>query len=69
MSLICPVVNIFYNLRQKLFIIDANSSSQPFTVTKSSSLNGSAMVAGGSIIIPIDIRVLDTIISMSRNGM
>ena len=46
-----------------------NRSCQPLTVTNSSSLNGVEIMAGGSIIIPMDIRVEDTTMSMSRKGM
>ena len=42
---------------------------QPFNVMKSSSLNGKDIIAGGSIIIPIDISVLDTTISISTKGI
>ena len=45
------------------------SSDQPSTSTNSSSLNGSEIIAGGSIIMPIDIRVDATTRSMIRNGM
>ena len=43
-------------------------NSQPSTVTKSNSLNGMEIIAGGNITIPIDIRVVETIISTKRNG-
>ena len=42
------------------------SRFQPSTRTKSISLKGRAMVDGGSITIPIDIRVDETIISIIR---
>ena len=45
-----------------------NSSSQPLTVTNSSSLKGSETMVGGSITIPMDIRVVATTISISRKG-
>ena len=36
---------------------------------KSRILKGSEIITGGNIIIPIAIKVLDTTISMTRNGM
>ena len=41
---------------------------QPSTITKNIILNGKAIIMGGSIIIPIDIRIEDVTISMIRNG-
>src|SRR5690348_369851 len=41
---------------------------QPLTMTNSSSLKGSEISAGGSIIMPIDIRADETTTSMTRNG-
>ena len=41
---------------------------QPSTRTKSRILNGSEMRTGGSIIIPMDMSVAETIMSMIRNG-
>ena len=43
--------------------------SHPSATTKSRILNGIDIVVGGSIIIPIDIRVDATTISMIRNGI
>ena len=45
-----------------------NSSSQPLTVTNSSSLKGRETMVGGSITIPMDIRVVASTISISRKG-
>ena len=42
---------------------------QPSTNTKSSSLNGSEIIIGDSIIIPIDMRTLATTRSIMMNGM
>ena len=42
---------------------------QPLTSTNSSSLNGSATVTGGNIIMPSDISDAETTMSMIRNGM
>ena len=41
----------------------------PSTITNSRILNGSEIMTGGSIIIPMDISVLATIISMTMNGI
>lgn len=46
-----------------------NNNSHPFTVTNNNNLNGSEIIAGGSIIIPMDINVLETTISISKNGI
>ena len=43
--------------------------SQPSATTNKRILNGIEIVVGGSIIIPIDIRVDATTISMIRNGI
>jgi hypothetical protein len=40
----------------------------PSTKINNNILNGNEIITGGSIIIPIDIKVLDTIISITRNG-
>ena len=42
---------------------------QPSTRMKSRILNGSEIITGGSIIMPIDISAADTTRSMTRNGM
>lgn len=42
---------------------------QPSTSTKSISLNGMEIWTGGSIIIPIDMRMLATTMSIMMNGM
>ena len=42
---------------------------QPSTTTNSSSLNGSETIAGGTIIMPIDISAALTSMSITRNGM
>ena len=43
-------------------------SVQPFTITKRSSLNGSEIVTGETIIMPIARRMFDTIMSIAMNG-
>jgi len=43
-------------------------SVHPFTITNSSSLNGSDIVTGDTIIIPIASRMFDTIMSIAMNG-
>ncbi len=48
---------------------DLMSRCQPSTMTKSRILNGSDIIVGGSIIMPMDMSVLATIISMTMNGM
>src|SRR5207302_641112 len=40
----------------------------PSAMTNRSNLNGSEMLAGGSIIMPIDISTLETTMSITRNG-
>src|SRR5262245_60122444 len=52
----------------KLSTSDLTIRCQPSTITNSSSLNGSEIITGGSISMPIDIRVLETTMSMIRNG-
>ena len=44
------------------------SKFQPSISTKNSILNGSEMTVGGSIIMPIDMVSVATIMSMTRNG-
>ncbi len=44
-------------------------SPHPSTKIKSMSLKGMEIITGGSIIIPIDIRALATIISITINGI
>ena len=41
---------------------------QPSTKTNNSNLNGSEIITGGSIIIPMDNKMLATTISMTRKG-
>ena len=53
----------------KLLTSVENKSSQPFTTTNSNSLNGIEIIDGGSITIPIDISTLETIISITKNGI
>jgi hypothetical protein len=53
----------------KLSSNDFTTKYHPSTSTKSNILKGSEIIMGGSIIIPIDINVLATIISITRNGM
>ena len=50
-------------------VIMPATSDQPSTSTKKISLNGSETTTGGSIIMPIDISVLATIMSMTMNGI
>src|SRR5205807_935807 len=54
--------------RWKLWTSDRVTRSQPSTRTNSRILNGREMKTGGSIIMPIDIRVELTTRSMTRNG-
>src|SRR5260370_13376075 len=53
----------------KLCASEPISNCHPSTSTNSISLNGSEIVAGETIIIPIDISTLATTMSMIRNGM
>src|ERR1700753_3674660 len=53
----------------KLCASEPSSNCQPSTSTNSINLNGSEIVAGDTIIIPIDISTLATTMSMIRNGM
>jgi len=46
-----------------------NKRDQPSIIMKRSSLNGIDIIDGGSIIIPIDISVDETTISISIKGM
>jgi hypothetical protein len=41
---------------------------QPSTSTKNTSLKGRAIITGGSIIMPMDMRTDATTMSMMRNG-
>ena len=52
----------------KLFTSEPTIRYQPSTSTKSSSLNGSDTMMGGSIIIPMDNRTLATTMSIIRKG-
>ena len=45
------------------------SRSQPSTSTNRISLNGSEMSTGGNTMMPIEIRVVATTMSMMTNGM
>ncbi len=49
--------------------MDPTSRFHPSTITKSMILNGSEIMMGGSIIMPMDRRMDATTISMMRNGM
>lgn len=53
----------------KLSTSDPDIRYHPSTITKNISLKGNEMMTGGSIIIPIDIRILATTMSMIRNGI
>ena len=44
-------------------------SPQPSTSTNRRILNGSEIMTGGSIIMPIDISAAETTMSITRNGM
>ncbi len=46
-----------------------NTSSQPLMLINSSSLKGVEIMDGGSITMPMDIRVEATIMSTSKNGI
>src|SRR5262249_5751240 len=52
----------------KLCTSESATRYQPSTSTKKMSLKGSEMVTGGSIIMPIDMRIEETTRSMMRNG-
>lgn len=52
----------------KLNISDRTNKCHPSTITNSSTLNGIDIITGGSIIMPIDISVEATIISITMNG-
>ena len=53
----------------KLTIKDRIKSCQPSTMTNSNILNGIEIMTGGSIIMPMPISVLATIMSMTINGI
>ncbi len=53
----------------KPFIIEIIIKFQPSAKTNSKILNGIEIVVGGSIIIPIDIKVDATTISITINGI
>src|SRR5581483_234093 len=53
----------------KLVTRDLTMRYQPSTMTNSSSLKGSEISAGGSMIMPIEMSVLATTMSMIRKGM
>ena len=53
---------------RKLTMIERISKCQPSIITNSKILNGKEIMTGGNIIIPIDISVVATIISMTMNG-
>ncbi len=55
-------------LGAKLWVRLPATSRQPSTMTKKISLNGNATLLGGSIIMPMDIRTLETTRSMIMNG-
>ena len=52
----------------KLNINDRTNKCQPSTITNNNTLNGIEIITGGNIIMPIDISVDATIISMTMNG-
>ena len=56
-------------LKTKLDANEPMSKVQPSTKTKSISLNGIEMIMGESIIMPMDIKTLATIKSITTNGM
>ena len=49
--------------------MDLISRYQPSTKTNNRILNGSEIMIGGSIIMPIDINTEATTISIAKNGM
>ena len=53
----------------KLFIIDPTTRYHPSTSTNSIILNGSDIMMGGSIIMPMDISTDAITMSSTRNGM
>ncbi len=53
----------------KLFIREPTTRLQPSTRTKRRSLKGIDIMTGGSIIIPIDIKIDATIMSITRKGI
>jgi hypothetical protein len=53
----------------KTFIKEPTTRLQPSTSTKRRSLNGMEMMTGGSIIIPMDMRIDATIMSITRKGI
>ena len=57
-------------LRQLKLVINVFMiNPQPSTKTNNSILNGSEIITGGSITIPIDINTLATTISIIKKGM
>ena len=52
----------------KLNINERTNRCQPSTITNNSTLNGIEIMTGGNIIMPIDINVDATIMSMTMNG-
>jgi len=52
----------------KLRTNDPATSSQPLTNTKNTSLIGKLTTMGGSIIMPMPMRIAETAISMTRKG-
>ena len=54
---------------EKLSTTEFTIRYQPSTSTNKRILNGRDIMMGGSISIPIDIKILETIISIIRKGM
>lgn len=58
-----------YGTFVKLFSTLITTRFQPSAITNSNILNGKEIIIGGSIIIPIANRTLDTTMSTTKNGM
>ena len=58
----------FINCYITLFISEPTIRYQPSTITKSSILSGIETITGGSCIIPIESKTLETARSITRNG-
>src|SRR5205823_13771209 len=55
-------------VHEKLVTRERMIRCQPSAITNSRSLNGNEMLAGGSIIMPIDMSTLETTMSITRKG-
>ncbi len=63
---LCVLPLVFYP--PKLSTSDLTTRYQPSTITNSNNLNGSEIITGGNMNIPMDIRVLATTMSIIKNG-